>query len=122
MRGCLAASFICFVQCTYLVLLLCSHNMHQYGAFFANVRQSIQDGTFDKHTELFVDTFGTEPKRTGEIHASQAAVEAALTKRNRLNEVDDENSEAAEAAKERRKQKDALRLEKRAKKKEEGLK
>jgi hypothetical protein len=34
---------------------------------------------------MFVETFGAEPERTGKIHEAQAAVEASLSKRNRLN-------------------------------------
>lgn len=63
---------------------LFSHNMYQYSKFFSNVRQSIQDGTFEQYSATFVDQFGSEPERTGEIHAAQAIVEAALSKRNRL--------------------------------------
>ncbi|KAF9927663.1 Queuine tRNA-ribosyltransferase subunit qtrtd1 [Linnemannia zychae] len=66
-------------------VLLMSHNMYQYSKFFANVRQSIQDGTFEEHSATFVKQFGTEPARTREIHAAQAIVEASLSKRSRLN-------------------------------------
>ncbi|KAG0356978.1 Queuine tRNA-ribosyltransferase subunit qtrtd1 [Podila minutissima] len=66
-------------------VLLMSHNMHQYSKFFASVRQSIEDGTFQKESVLFNERFGVEPERTGEIHAAQAIVEASLTRRaNRL--------------------------------------
>ncbi|KAG0036824.1 Queuine tRNA-ribosyltransferase subunit qtrtd1 [Podila clonocystis] len=66
-------------------VLLMSHNMHQYSKFFASVRQSIEDGTFQKETALFQERFGVEPEQTGEIHAAQAIVEASLTRRsNRL--------------------------------------
>lgn len=59
--------------------------MHQYSKFFASVRQSIEDGTFQKESVLFNERFGVEPERTGEIHAAQAIVEASLTRRaNRL--------------------------------------
>ncbi|KAG0246827.1 tRNA-guanine(15) transglycosylase-like protein [Mortierella sp. GBAus27b] len=106
-------------------VLLMSHNMHQYSKFFANVRQSIQDGTFEQHSASFVETFGTEPERTGEIHAAQAAVEAALSRRSRLDgDSDDETQKtaAAQAAEERKAEKESQRQARRAKNKEEGLK
>lgn len=65
-------------------VLLMSHNMYQYSKFFTNIRQSIQDGTFEQYSDSFIQQFGSEPERTGEIHAAQAIVEAALSKRNRL--------------------------------------
>jgi len=67
-----------------------SHNMHQYSRFFANVRQSIQEGTFEEQTQKFVTKFGArEPIRVpGEIHPAQLIVEASLTKRNRLDGLD----------------------------------
>jgi len=59
--------------------------MHQYSKFFANIRQSIASGTFDQLSQQFRDQFGTEPERIpGEIHEQQRIVEAALSKRNRL--------------------------------------
>ncbi|KAF9366544.1 Queuine tRNA-ribosyltransferase subunit qtrtd1 [Mortierella sp. NVP85] len=106
-------------------VLLMSHNMYQYSKFFANVRQSIQDGTFEQHAASFVETFGTEPERTGEIHAAQAAVEAALARRNRLDgDSDDDAASAAakRAAEEKKIEKEKLREARRAKNKEEGLK
>ncbi|KAF9968205.1 Queuine tRNA-ribosyltransferase subunit qtrtd1 [Mortierella alpina] len=63
-------------------VLLMSHNMHQYGLFFQHVRESIKEGTFEKHSKAFHETFGKEPKRTAEKHQAQLVVEAALTKRN----------------------------------------
>ncbi|CAO3569022.1 unnamed protein product [Mortierella alpina] len=63
-------------------VLLMSHNMHQYGLFFQHVRESIKEGTFEKHSKAFQDMFGNEPKRTAEKHQAQLVVEAALTKRN----------------------------------------
>ncbi|KAK3818941.1 MAG: tRNA-guanine(15) transglycosylase-like protein [Benniella sp.] len=106
-------------------VLLMSHNMYQYSKFFANVRQSIQDGTFEQYAASFVETFGTEPERTGEIHAAQAAVEAALARRNRLDgDSDDDAASAAakRAAEEKKIEKEKLREARRAKNKEEGLK
>ncbi|GJJ72508.1 queuine tRNA-ribosyltransferase accessory subunit [Entomortierella parvispora] len=72
-------------------VLLMSHNMHQYSKFFANVRQSIQEGTFEEQTQKFVTKFGArEPIRVpGDIHPAQLIVEASLTKRNRLDGLDD---------------------------------
>ncbi|KAF9941743.1 Queuine tRNA-ribosyltransferase subunit qtrtd1 [Mortierella alpina] len=63
-------------------VLLMSHNMHQFSLFFKHVRESIKEGTFEKHSKTFHDTFGNEPKRTAEKHQAQLVVEAALTKRN----------------------------------------
>ncbi|KAG0319758.1 Queuine tRNA-ribosyltransferase subunit qtrtd1 [Dissophora globulifera] len=102
-------------------VLLMSHNMHQYAKFFASVRQTIQDGTFDQHAASFVETFGTEPKSTGEIHAAQVILEAALSKRNWQGGEEENRSSAADAAEERRKLKAAVREEKRAKKIEQGM-
>ncbi|KAF9216106.1 Queuine tRNA-ribosyltransferase subunit qtrtd1 [Podila verticillata] len=66
-------------------VLLMSHNMHQYSKFFASVRETIEDDTFQKESVLFQERFGVEPESTGEIHAAQAIVEASLTRRaNRL--------------------------------------
>jgi hypothetical protein len=99
--------------------------MYQYSKFFANVRQSIQDGTFEQHTASFVETFGTEPERTGEIHAAQAAVEAALARRNRLDGDSDDDAASAAAkrvAEEKKIEKEKLKEARRAKHKEEGLK
>ncbi|KAF9583100.1 Queuine tRNA-ribosyltransferase subunit qtrtd1 [Lunasporangiospora selenospora] len=67
-------------------VLLMSHNMHQYSKFFACVRESIQDGSFDRHAKEFHDQFGVEPKPTGQLHAAQAAVEASISRRNRLDD------------------------------------
>ncbi|KAF9345899.1 Queuine tRNA-ribosyltransferase subunit qtrtd1 [Mortierella sp. AD094] len=107
-------------------VLLMSHNMYQYSKFFANVRQSIQDGTFEQYSTSFVETFGTEPERTGEIHPAQLIVEAALSKRNRLDGEGDEDTEAinaaAIAAELRKKEKEQMREARREKLKEEGLK
>ncbi|KAG0355969.1 tRNA-guanine(15) transglycosylase-like protein [Gamsiella multidivaricata] len=109
-------------------VLLMSHNMHQYSKFFSNVRQSIQDGTFEQLSTTFVETFGAEPERTGEIHAAQAAVEAALSKRNRLDgNVSNDGGAAGIAAKlaveeERKQKKDQMKEARRARKKEEGMK
>ncbi|KAG0206704.1 Queuine tRNA-ribosyltransferase subunit qtrtd1 [Mortierella sp. NVP41] len=122
-------------------VLLMSHNMYQYSKFFANVRQSIENGTFEQHSESFVEQFGTEPERTGEIHAAQAIVEAALSKRNRLDgsrgsgnnsngsgsnsdsdggeNVSQSKEEKAEA---RRKMKEQERRERRERNRMEGLK
>ncbi|KAG0308937.1 Queuine tRNA-ribosyltransferase subunit qtrtd1 [Dissophora globulifera] len=102
-------------------VLLMSHNMHQYAKFFASVRQTIQDGTFDQHAASFDETFGTEPKSTGEIHAAQVILEAALSKRNWQGGEEENRSSAADAAEERRKLKAAVREEKRAKKIEQGM-
>ncbi|KAF9180083.1 Queuine tRNA-ribosyltransferase subunit qtrtd1 [Haplosporangium sp. Z 767] len=63
-------------------VLLMSHNMYQYSKFFSNVRKSIQEGTFEKHSQTFHARFGVEPVRTGEKHEAQLVVEAALQKRN----------------------------------------
>ncbi|KAF9562225.1 Queuine tRNA-ribosyltransferase subunit qtrtd1 [Mortierella alpina] len=63
-------------------VLLMSHNMHQFNLFFKRVRESIKEGTFEKHSVAFHDTFGNEPKRTAEKHQAQLIVEAALSKRN----------------------------------------
>ncbi|KAG0255847.1 Queuine tRNA-ribosyltransferase subunit qtrtd1 [Mortierella polycephala] len=63
-------------------VLLISHNMYQYSKFFFNVRKSIQEGTFEKHSQAFHARFGVEPVRTGEKHEAQLVVEAALQKRN----------------------------------------
>ncbi|KAK5823605.1 tRNA-guanine(15) transglycosylase-like protein [Linnemannia elongata] len=125
-------------------VLLMSHNMHQYSKFFTDVRQSIQDGTFEQHSASFIQNFGSEPERTGEIHAAQAIVEAALSKRNRL---DGNNSNSAssrrssrngdsssdfegeqgamskeEKAEARRKLKEQERFERKEKNRMEGLK
>lgn len=100
--------------------------MHQYSKFFANVRQSIQDDTFEQHSALFVETFGTEPERTGEIHAARAAVEAALLRRNRLDGDSDDDAEALKArtaaAEEKRMHQEKQREARRARNREEGLK
>ncbi|KAF9956576.1 Queuine tRNA-ribosyltransferase subunit qtrtd1 [Modicella reniformis] len=107
-------------------VLLMSHNMHQYSEFFANVRQSIQDNTFEQHSALFVQTFGTEPERTSQIHVAQAEVEAALARRSRLNGDSDDDVHGAKsttiAAQEKKLQKEKMREARRAKHKEEGLK
>ncbi|KAF9919222.1 Queuine tRNA-ribosyltransferase subunit qtrtd1 [Lobosporangium transversale] len=110
-------------------VLLMSHNMHQYSKFFENVRQSIQDGTFEQYSDSFMEQFGTEPERTGEIHQAQAAVEAALLRRNRLDVLDDienaaslDKAKATAAAEEIKRQKMQMREARRAKMKEEGLK
>jgi queuine tRNA-ribosyltransferase subunit QTRTD1 len=68
--------------------------MHQYSKFFANVRQSIQEGTFEEQADTFVAQFGAEePIRVpGEIHPAQMIVEASLTKRSRLNGSEDNNA------------------------------
>ncbi|KAF9127873.1 Queuine tRNA-ribosyltransferase subunit qtrtd1 [Mortierella sp. 14UC] len=118
-------------------VLLMSHNMYQYSKFFANVRQSIQDGTFEQQSAAFVEQFGTEPERTGEIHAAQAIVEAALSKRNRLdgssstgstgdNSSDSEGAEQGTRSKEekaeaRRKLKEQERRERMERNRREGL-
>ncbi|KAF9426921.1 Queuine tRNA-ribosyltransferase subunit qtrtd1 [Podila epigama] len=66
-------------------VLLMSHNMHQYSKFFASVRKSIEDGTFEKESAFFHERFGEEPERTGEKHEAQVMVEASLSRRaNRL--------------------------------------
>ncbi|KAF9905569.1 Queuine tRNA-ribosyltransferase subunit qtrtd1 [Linnemannia zychae] len=117
-------------------VLLMSHNMYQYSKFFANVRQSIQDGTFEQHSSEFVEQFGTEPERTGEIHAAQAIVEAALSKRNRLdgnssngstgnNSSDSEGEHGTQSKEEkaeaRRKLKEQERRERKERNRMEGL-
>ncbi|KAG0207185.1 Queuine tRNA-ribosyltransferase subunit qtrtd1 [Mortierella sp. GBA30] len=106
-------------------VLLMSHNMHQYSKFFASIRQAIQDGTFEQHSALFVERFGTEPESTGQIHAAQAVVEAALSKRNRLDGHESDLEAAANAAaaakQERLKAKEQKKKERREKNKEEGL-
>ncbi|KAF8953315.1 hypothetical protein BGZ46_003235, partial [Entomortierella lignicola] len=106
-------------------VLLMSHNMYQYSKFFANVRQSIQDETFEQYSSSFVETFGTEPERTGEIHPAQLVVEAALSKRNRLDGESDEITEAinaaAIAAELKKKEKQESRAMRRDKLREEGL-
>jgi len=56
--------------------------MYQYSQFFALVRESIQDGTFQEKSETFRATFGVEPLRSGKKHPNQIIVEAALQKRN----------------------------------------
>ncbi|KAG0305407.1 Queuine tRNA-ribosyltransferase subunit qtrtd1 [Dissophora globulifera] len=63
-------------------VLLMSHNMYQYSRFFAAVREAVKTGTIEQHANAFHKTFGVEPIRTGEKHAAQIIVEAALTKRN----------------------------------------
>ncbi|KAF9179142.1 Queuine tRNA-ribosyltransferase subunit qtrtd1 [Haplosporangium sp. Z 767] len=105
-------------------VLLMSHNMHQYSKFFSSVRQSIQDGTFEQYSALFVERFGAEPERTGEVHAAQMALEAALARRNRLDgdESEEEIAAAALAAEEKKKEKERLRKERREKNKAEGMK
>ncbi|KAF9154275.1 Queuine tRNA-ribosyltransferase subunit qtrtd1 [Linnemannia schmuckeri] len=125
-------------------VLLMSHNMYQYSKFFANVRQSIQDGTFEQYSASFVEQFGSEPERTGEIHAAQAIVEAALSKRSRLDGSNsnsastgrssrngDSNSDCEgeqgamskeEKAEARRKLKEQERFERRERNRMEGLK
>ncbi|KAH7056248.1 tRNA-guanine(15) transglycosylase-like protein [Linnemannia elongata] len=125
-------------------VLLMSHNMHQYSKFFTDVRQSIQDGTFEQHSASFIQNFGSEPERTGEIHAAQAIVEAALSKRNRLDgnnsnsassrrssrngdsSSDSEGEQGAmskeEKAEARRKLKEQERFERKEKNRMEGLK
>ncbi|KAF9273922.1 Queuine tRNA-ribosyltransferase subunit qtrtd1 [Mortierella alpina] len=106
-------------------VLLMSHNMHQYSQFFAKVRQSIQDGTFEQQSALFVERFGAEPEPTGGLHAAQAVVEASLSKWNRLDGDDAEREAAAEAAaiarEERLKAKELRRKERREKNRAEGL-
>ncbi|KAF9989642.1 hypothetical protein BGZ79_004949 [Entomortierella chlamydospora] len=106
-------------------VLLMSHNMYQYSKFFANVRQSIQDGTFEQYSTSFIETFGTEPERTGEVHPAQLILEAALSKRNRLDGEGDEDTEAinaaAIAAELKKKEKEQMRQARREKLKEEGL-
>ncbi|CAO3563798.1 unnamed protein product [Mortierella alpina] len=106
-------------------VLLMSHNMHQYSQFFAKVRQSIQDGTFEQQSTLFVERFGVEPEKTGSLHAAQAVVEASLSKWNRLDGNDSEREAAAEAAAiakdERLKAKELRRKERREKNRAEGL-
>ncbi|KAF9088779.1 Queuine tRNA-ribosyltransferase subunit qtrtd1 [Mortierella sp. AM989] len=105
-------------------VLLMSHNMHQYNKFFGSVRQSIQDGTFEQHSTSFVKAFGTEPERTGEIHPAQAIVEAALSKRNRLDGEEDDTeaiNAAAIAAELKKKEKEQMREARRTKVKEDGL-
>ncbi|KAF9399684.1 Queuine tRNA-ribosyltransferase subunit qtrtd1 [Mortierella sp. AD011] len=106
-------------------VLLMSHNMYQYSKFFVNVRQSIQDGTFEQYSTSFVETFGTEPERTGEVHPAQLILEAALSKRNRLDGEGDEDTEAinaaAIAAELKKKEKEQMRQARREKLKEEGL-
>jgi hypothetical protein len=118
--------------------------MYQYSKFFSNVRQSIQDGSFEQYSASFVEQFGSEPERTGEIHAAQAIVEAALSKRNRLDgsnsnspssgrssrngdgSSDSEGVQGAmskeEKAEARRKLKEQERFERREKNRMEGLK
>ncbi|KAI1303537.1 Queuine tRNA-ribosyltransferase subunit qtrtd1 [Mortierella claussenii] len=105
-------------------VLLMSHNMHQYSKFFANVRHSIEDGTFEQQSNSFIERFGVEPERTGEIHAAQAIIEAALSKRNRLDGANGDAAAAAavQAAEEKRRRKEQMRNARHAKKKEEGLK
>lgn len=102
-----------------------SHNMHQYSQFFAKVRQSIQDGTFEQQSALFVERFGAEPEPTGGLHAAQAIVEASLSKWNRLDGDDAEREAAAKAAaiakEERLKAKELRRKERREKNRAEGL-
>ncbi|KAF9425029.1 Queuine tRNA-ribosyltransferase subunit qtrtd1 [Entomortierella beljakovae] len=106
-------------------VLLMSHNMHQYSKFFASVRQSIQDETFDKHSASFVEMYGSEPERTGEIHPAQAAVEASIARRGRFEDEEGE-AEAASAsaieAENKKKEKLRMREERKAKLREEGLK
>ncbi|KAK3835641.1 MAG: tRNA-guanine(15) transglycosylase-like protein [Linnemannia gamsii] len=114
-------------------VLLMSHNMHQYSKFFSNVRQSIQDGTFEQHSTAFTEKFGTEPERTGEIHVAQAIVEAALSKRNRLdgnsngnnNSSDSDGEQSAqskeEKAESKRKVKEQERKERKEKNRMEGM-
>ncbi|KAL8729803.1 MAG: hypothetical protein Q9166_004526 [cf. Caloplaca sp. 2 TL-2023] len=47
-------------------VLLQIHNYHVLDVFFANVRQSIRNGTFDNDCELFANAFEHElPSRTG---------------------------------------------------------
>ena len=118
--------------------------MYQYSKFFTNVRQSIQDGTFEEHSASFIQQFGSESERTGEIHAAQAIVEAALSKRNRLDGnnsnsssscrsnrngdsgSDSEGEQGAmskeEKAEARRKLKEQERFERKEKNRMEGLK
>ncbi|KAF8943902.1 Queuine tRNA-ribosyltransferase subunit qtrtd1 [Haplosporangium gracile] len=125
-------------------VLLMSHNMYQYSKFFANIRQSIQDGTFEQHSASFVEQFGSEPERTGEIHAAQAVVEAVLSKWNRLDgsnsnsassgrssrngdSISDSEGEQGAMSKEekaeaRRKLKEQERFDRREKNRMEGLK
>ncbi|KAF9119763.1 Queuine tRNA-ribosyltransferase subunit qtrtd1, partial [Mortierella sp. GBA39] len=125
-------------------VLLMSHNMYQYSKFFTNVRQSIEDGTFEQDSASFIQQFGSEPERTGKIHAAQAIVEAALSKRNRLdgsnstgasscrsskndnNMSESEGEQGAmskeEKAETRRKLKEQERFERREKNRMEGLK
>ncbi|KAF9959054.1 Queuine tRNA-ribosyltransferase subunit qtrtd1 [Mortierella alpina] len=106
-------------------VLLMSHNMHQYSQFFANVRQSIQDGTFEQQSALFVERFGAEPEHKGDVHAAQAVVEASLSKWNRLDGDESEREAAAQAAaiakEERLKAKELRRKERRDKNRAEGL-
>ncbi|KAF9938299.1 Queuine tRNA-ribosyltransferase subunit qtrtd1 [Mortierella alpina] len=106
-------------------VLLMSHNMHQYSQFFAEVRQSIQDGTFEQQSALFVERFGAEPEHTGGLHAAQAVVEASLSKWNRLDGDESEREAAAEAAsiakEERLKAKELRRRERRERNRAEGL-
>ncbi|KAG0280159.1 Queuine tRNA-ribosyltransferase subunit qtrtd1 [Linnemannia exigua] len=114
-------------------VLLMSHNMYQYSTFFSNVRQSIQDGTFEQHSAEFTEQFGTEPERTGEIHAAQAIVEAALSKRNRLDGGSNGNNSSShsegeegarskeEKAEARRKVKEQERRERKERNRMEGL-
>ncbi|KAF8937324.1 tRNA-guanine(15) transglycosylase-like protein [Dissophora ornata] len=63
-------------------VLLMSHNMYQYGKFFAAVREAVKAGTLDQSSKTFHEKFGVEPIRTGEKHPAQIVVEAALSKRN----------------------------------------
>ncbi|KAF9985296.1 hypothetical protein BGZ75_003168 [Mortierella antarctica] len=99
--------------------------MHQYSQFFAEVRQSIQDGTFEQQSALFVERFGAEPEHTGGLHAAQAVVEASLSKWNRLDGDESEREAAAEAAsiakEERLKVKELRRRERRERNRAEGL-
>ena len=80
-----------------------------------------------------MEQFGTEPERTGEIHAAQAIVEAALSKRNRLDgsnnnngakSSDSEDEQASRSEEEKakvRRKKEQERRERREKNRLEGL-
>ncbi|KAM3586851.1 hypothetical protein VKS41_001906 [Umbelopsis sp. WA50703] len=47
------------------LVLLMSHNMYQYSVFFQSIRQSIEDGVFEKATTQFMETYSHEIEGDG---------------------------------------------------------
>ncbi|CAG8451200.1 3406_t:CDS:2 [Ambispora gerdemannii] len=58
-------------------ILLISHNLLQYAQFFQDIRESIENGTFEKDAKMFKDVFGFEELDPATITSSSSSEEAS---------------------------------------------